>query len=327
MKMSRRLALLTALLLAGAVLVSGCGNQRKAKANQPAQGADGFPVTLRDAQKAFVTVPKRPRRIVSVTPTVTEILFAIGAGDRVVAVSDQCNYPPQVKKLPRVGGFFTPSAEKALAAQPDLVIGQRGNPPEFIATLRKAGVPVFTIAPETLRDIVGNVSAIGQVTGARAGASKVVTDMLIRLSSISEKLADVPESKRPSAFIFSQIGPVWTAGSGTFQDDAIRAAGAHNAGARVKGFKEFSTEALLAADPDYLIVSTMTGTPDLMKQQLLSNAALKRLTAVKAGRVIVLDGDEVMRPGPRVVDAIEAMARAFYPDRFGRSSSSATSSR
>ena len=137
-----------------------------------------------------------------------------------------------------------------------------------------------------------------------------------RLAAIRKMIADVPRSKRPTAFIIVQISPVWTAGRGTFQDEAIRAAGAINAGASVQDFKEFSTEKLLAADPDFLLVTTMQGDLQQTKREVLANPVLKRLTAAKRGRVLMLEADEIDRPGPRLVNAVETMARAFYPERF-----------
>jgi len=114
-----------------------------------------------------------------------------------------------------------------------------------------------------------------------------------------------------------QLAPLWTAGSGTFQDDAIRVAGGRNIAARREGFAGFGTESLLAADPDFLLLSTMEGDPDRMRREVLANASLRRLSAVREGRVLVLEADPVMRPGPRIVEAVEAMARGFYPERFG----------
>jgi iron complex transport system substrate-binding protein len=304
--------------------LAGCG-QTPTPTRAKTTPAAGFPLTLTDAQGVSVTLPVRPERIVSVSPTITEMLFAIGAGDRVVAVTNQCDYPPEVKRLNKVGLWFTPSAEKALGARPDLVIGQQGNPPEFIGALRKSGCPVFTtLEPVSLADIHAQLRRLGQLTGARDGAERVIARMQQRLAAVERRIAEVPEDRRPTAFIFLQIGPVWTAGSGTFQDEAIGAAGARNAGSRVKGFKEFSLEHLVAADPDFLLVATMTGDPDMMKRQVLSHSVLKRLTAVRRGRLVMLEEDEIMRAGPRIVSAIEAMAKAFYPGRF---SSSATSAR
>ena len=313
-----------ALLLLSLLAFVGCGRAPRPAAPKMIS-RDGFPITVTDAQHVSITLPRKPQRILAASPTVTEMLFAIGAGERVIAVTDQCNYPPEVRRLPKIGLWFTPSAEKALGARPDLVIGQQGNPPEFTGALRKSGLSVFTITePTELATIYSDLRQLGQLTGARAGAEKVIGGMQRRLAEIEEKTAEVSESRRPTAFIFLQIGPVWTAGKDTFQDEALRAAGARNAGSRVTGFKEFSTEWLIAADPDFLLVATMGGDSGAMKRQVLSNPVLKRLTAAREGRILVLNDDEIMRPGPRLVNGIAAMARAFYPDRF---SSSVTRSR
>ncbi len=290
----------------------------------------GFPVTITDARGVAVRVDKRPARIVSTAPVVTEILFAVGAGDRVVAVTNQCNYPPEVTKLPRVGGFFSPSAEKVLAATPDLVIGSRGNPPEFLSAVHASGCPVFTVDPRTLDDIYSAVRQIARLAGMPDGGEGTVTGMQGRLAAVAGKLRDIAEDRRPTAFIFLQVDPIWTAGADTFQDGVIRAAGARNTAGKLESFTAFPSESLIAADPDYLILSTMEGDPEAMVREVASNPVYQRLFAVKKGHLIVLDADVIMRPGPRVVEAVETMAKCFYPDRFGAApspSSSTTSSR
>ena len=326
----RRAAARGAALAAVALLAGGCSARRPAPGPPARDLTAGFPVSLTDAQGYLVRVEARPERIVSTAPTATEILFAIGAGDRVVAVTDQCNFPPEAARLPHVGGWFTPSAERALGANPDLVIGSRGNPREFLDHLRRSGCPVFTIDPKTLEDIYAAIRDIGAITGAAEGAQRVIEEMKARLAAVEEKVGDVPEQGRPTAFLFLQLSPVWTAGSKTFQDDAIRAAGGRNVAATKEGFAPFSTESLMAADPDFLLLSTMDGDPERMKRELLANPALKRLSAAREGRIVVLEADPIMRPGPRIVEAVEALARAFYPDRLGSpaaSSSSLTSER
>lgn len=322
------------LAVTGLLFIWGCGGhaqrQRHAHPFGFAQGrptGGGFPVTLVDAQGASVTIVRQPARIVSLAPTVTEILFALGLGDRVVAVTEQCNYPPQVTNLPRVGGWFTPSLEKTLAARPDLVVASRGNPQQFLAALRRSGVPLFAVDPRTLDDIYVEIQDIARVTGAQQAAVRLMKGMQERLAAMAGALRDVPERDRPTAFIFLQTSPIWTAGSGTFQDDAIRAAGARNLAATKRGFAPFGVESLLAADPDFLLLSTMAGDPDRMKREVVANPVYKRLSAVKEGRMILLDADEIMRPGPRLVNAVEAMARALYPARFPVPPSSSATSR
>lgn len=314
-------------LAAAVLLAAGCG-KRAGSAPQALLRSSDFPLEAVDAQGVRVRVERRPQRIVSSGPVVTEILFAVGAGDRVVAVSDQCNYPPQVQQLSRVGGFFSPSVEKTLAAEPDLVIGSRGNPPDFLSAIRASGCPVFTVDPRTLEDIFTVIQQIARLAGNETNGTKLVSDLKARLAAVGDKVKGVPESRRPTVFIFLQVEPIWTAGADTFQDDVIRAAGARNAAGRLHGFTAFGAESLVAADPDYLLLSTMEGDPEFMVRQVASHPVYRKLYAVRKGHLIVLDADVIMRPGPRIVEAVEAMAKAFYPDRLGgAASSSATSSR
>jgi iron complex transport system substrate-binding protein len=295
-------------------LLGGCARPPAAPPTIPVSGAE-FPLVLTDAQGVEVTVPARPERIVSASPAVTEILFALGAGDRVVAVTDRSNYPPEATERPKVGGFFTPSVEKVLGARPDLVIGQRGNPPDFVETLRRAGVPVFTVDPQTLDQILSTIQQVAQLIGDEAAGESLVGDMQRRLADIAARTEGIPEQKRPTAFLVLQVSPPWTAGSGTFQDDAIRAAGGRNIAADVSGFRAFSTESLVAGNPDFLLLSTMDGDPDRMKRDVLADPVLGRLSAVRQNHLVVLKADPLMRAGPRIVDAIEEMARAFYPQQ------------
>jgi iron complex transport system substrate-binding protein len=306
------------MLLAAALMGAwGCGAP-KPPGKDAAQGIGGFPVVLRDAQGVDVVVEVRPERIVSSAPTVTEILFALGAGERVVAVTDQCNYPSEAKRLAKIGGYWTPSMEKALGAKPDLVIASRGNPPDFVSALRKSGCPVFTIDPKTLDDIFAVIGQIAQIIGEPGAGQRLAGGMRGRVDAVAARVSDVPEEERPTAFILLQVSPVWTAGSGTFQDDAIRAAGGRNIAGEMKGFRAFSTESLVAADPEFLLLSTMQGDPQRMKREVVASPALRRLSAVQGDGIVLLEADPIMRPGPRIVEAVEAMASAFYPERFRR---------
>jgi iron complex transport system substrate-binding protein len=291
---------------------------------------EGFPVVLADAQGVEVRIDRRPERIVSTAPNVTEILFALGVGGRVVAVTDQCKYPAEAARLPRIGGFWTPSAEKAMGARPDLVIGSRGNPSEFLSALRASGCPVFTIDPKTLGDIFEAIQQVAQIIGEPRERDSLISSMQGRLDTIASRLADVPEARRPSAFILLEVSSLYTAGSGTFLDEAIRAAGGRNIAGHLKEYRPFSMETLVATNPDFLLLSAMEGDPERMARELRANPALRRLGAARGGGIILLDADVISRPGPRVVEAVEAMAQAFYPEFFTQPegpSSAATSSR
>jgi iron complex transport system substrate-binding protein len=297
-------------------LLSGCGRQPSQTARvQPPD--ERVAVMLTDAQGVVVTVEGRPERIVSAAPTMTEILFALGVGERVVAVTDHCNYPPEASALDRIGGWWTPSTERVLAAQPDLVISSRGNPPDFINAVRSADIPVFTTDPQTLDDIFAAIRHIGVLIGESEAGEELVTQMKARLEAVAAQIEDVPAQARPTVFMVLQVVPLWTAGAGTFQDDAMRAAGGRNIAADVEGFGAHGIESLLAKDPDLLLLSTMDDDPERMKREVRATSGLRHLSAVKSGRMIVLEADPIMRPGPRTVEAVEAMAAAFYPERFG----------
>jgi len=296
----------------------GCSSGRLAP-RRPAYDGGRSPVTVTDAQGIQVTLAARPARIVSAAPAVTEMLFALGSGDRVVAVTDQCNYPPEAAVRPKIGGFWTPSVERALGARPDLVIGSRGNPPDFVAALRKSGVPVVTVDPHTLQEIYQTINRVSQLIGDAQSGKRLIASMQSRLKAVADRIGDVPDNQRPTAFLVLQVMPPWTAGAGTFQDDAIRAAGAVNIAVGVKGFAAYSTETLIAEEPNYLLLSTMNGDRARMKTEVVGNPVLRQLSAVKQGHMLVLESDPLMRAGPRIVEAVEAMARAFYPGRFAAS--------
>lgn len=305
----------TVMVTLAVIVMVGCGAKQSTRGSAAPDGP-GFPITVTDAQGVQITVAAPPVRIVSAAPAVTEILFALRAGDRVVAVTDHCNYPPQAARLPKIGGFWTPSVERALGARPDLVIGSRGNPPDFVAALRRSGLPVMTVDPHTLRDIYDTITRVANLIGAGESGERLIASMQSRLKAVSERIGDVPAKERPTAFLVLQVMPPWTAGAGTFQDDAIRSAGAVNIASDLKGFAAYSTETLVARDPGYLLLSTMDGDRGRMKTEVMGNPVLRQLSAVKRGRMLVLESDPLMRAGPRIVDAVEAMARGFYPDRF-----------
>ena len=328
MSASGKAAMLAAAVLA--LAAGGCGTRSESKRHIVAGGPPsraGFPVVLTDAQGEQVRVERRPKRIASAAPVVTEMLFALGVGDRVVGVTEQCDYPPEVKRRPRIGQYWSPSVEKTLGARPDLVIASRGSPPDFVTAVRRSGCAVFTIDPKTLEEIFEAIGQVARIVGEEDSGGRLVGEMRKRLEAVRARLSKVPEEQRPTAFIVLEVSTLYTAGAGTFQDDAIRAAGGRNVAAVKRGFVPFSVESLTAADPDFLLLSTMEGDPERMKREVLASPALRGLSAVREGRLVVLEADPIMRPGPRIVEAVEEMGRGFYPETFSIPSSSETSER
>ncbi|MDK2795175.1 MAG: cobalamin transport system substrate-binding protein [Archaeoglobaceae archaeon] len=248
-----------------------------------------------------------PKRIVSLSPSNTEILFAIGAGDRVVGVTDYCDYPPEViekvrkGEIQRVGGYSTVNIERVLALKPDLVLASYGNGLATIETLRKF-TNVLAFDPKDIRGVERTILAIGKAVGNYENAEKLVEQMEERISKIKAKERS---GKKVVHIIWND--PIWVSGKETFIDEAISIAGGVNA-FNFSGWRTVSVEDLIRANPDVIIVSSgsgMGGGKDVVYEWVISDSRLKSVNAVKNGKVFVIDADIISRPGPRIVDAVE----------------------
>lgn len=249
-----------------------------------------------------------PKRIVSLSPSNTEILFAIGAGDRVVGVTDYCDYPPEViekvrkGEIQRVGGYSTVNIERVLALKPDLVLASYGNGLATIETLRKF-TKVLAFDPKDIRGVERTILAIGKAVGNYENAEKLVEQMEERISKIKAKERS---GKKVVHIIWND--PIWVSGKETFIDEAISIAGGVNA-FNFSGWRTVSVEDLIRANPDVIIVSSGSGMgrggKDVVYEWVISDSRLKSVNAVKNGKVFVIDADIISRPGPRIVDAVE----------------------
>ncbi|MDI9642037.1 MAG: cobalamin-binding protein [Archaeoglobales archaeon] len=248
-----------------------------------------------------------PKRIVSLSPSNTEILFAIGAGDRVIGVTDYCDYPPEVLEklrkgeIQKVGGYVNFDLEKVLALKPDLVVSGYGNDLEAIETLRKY-TKVIAFNPKNIKEIERTILAIGKAVGNYENAEKIVSEMEKRISEIKAK----EKSGKKVAHIISN-DPIYASGKETFIDEAITIAGGMNV-FNFSGWRIVSVEDLIRANPEVIVVSSgsgMSGGRDVVYEWVISDKRLKNVEAVKNGKVFVIDADIISRPGPRIVKALE----------------------
>ncbi|HHY93700.1 MAG TPA: cobalamin-binding protein [Firmicutes bacterium] len=316
---ARVLALLLVLVLSLAVVAGGgCG--KKPSAQEPAGaggnpgGAGGSPagpwVTLQDWSGRQVTLSHRPERIVSFAPSNTEILFALGAGDRVVGVTDFCNYPEEAKDKPRLGGALNPNLEQLTALQPDLVLCIAGMD-QFLAKLQEMGIPTFVVQPTDLADTYRSIEVIGGLIGEKERAGEIVTQMKDRVGEIQKKLEAVPPEKRLRVFYEVWYDPIQTVGPGSFVHDALAAAGAVNVAADApRPFSEYSLETLVKKDPQAIITTFKESYQAL---QTGKRPGWEKMTAVKKGRILLMDPDIIIRPGPRLVQGMEQIAHFLYP--------------
>lgn len=301
-----------------AVLVAlvGCGTPPAPRPAPPtALGADGFPVAVTDSLGRTVTIPRKPERIVSLTPATTETLFAIGAGPRVVAVTEADTFPPEATKLPK----FNPIAvntEALLARRPDLVftIGPFHRP--LVETLEKFGVTAVALEPPTTDEVADTIELIGRAVGCEPAAKGVAADFRRRLVAVRARTKLIPEADRPKVLYVLWDEPLQAAGPGTFIGRMIADAGGTNVIADViQQYPRVNDEAVLRRDPDLVIApdGSAAGLPD----RLRGRPVWANLSAVRRGRVVTVPEDLVNRPGPRLVDGLEAVERLIREDRPG----------
>ncbi|MDI9633022.1 MAG: cobalamin-binding protein [Methanolinea sp.] len=266
-------------------------------------------VSVTDDTGTTVVIPSPPQRIVSLAPSNTEILYALGLGDRVVGVTDYCNFPPEAKGKQKVGGYSTVSIEKVVALRPDLVVAAYGNGKDVVESIRSLGIPVVSLHPLTLDDVLKDIELIGLATGAKENARVVTGDLRRRIDAIEVRTRGAEYRPRVAHVIWNN--PIYVSGNGTLQDKLIRLAGGRNAFAHLEGWKNVGIEDFISADPEVLVVNTGTGMGgggDAIARYFREEPRFAGVSAIRNGRVFLVDSDIVDRAGPRVVEALELFA-------------------
>jgi iron complex transport system substrate-binding protein len=251
--------------------------------------------------------PREARRIVSLAPSSTEILYALGAGDRIVGVDQYSDWPPAAAKLPRVGSDLAPSVERILALKPDVVfVATSANSRELPAELERLGIRVAISRIDTLDDLWRDITQSGDAIGKPAAAAALVAELRARIASTHARVAALPPTR---ALVVVWADPLTVVGGHSFVDEVIRAAGGDNiAGDSAQPYPQYSVERMLARAPEVIVVGSHKGGPTL--EPLIAHASLP---AVKNGRVHSVDGDLLFRPGPRLVEGVDLLARLFHP--------------
>lgn len=266
-----------------------------------------------DETGRVVEVPAHPQRIVSLAPNLTEILFALDLGERVVGVTDACDYPPAARQLPRVGSVVSPSLERIVSLGPDLVLATTaGNRRETVAALERLGVPVYATNPHSLLSTFASIEHIARLTGSEQPGRALVEALQHRLDDVRARTRGLP---RPSVLFVVWFEPLITAGRNTFIQDAIHLAGGDSiSGELHEDWPHLSLEEVIRRNPDIVVTAQGPGMEQRIRE-ISGQAGWRELKAVRTGRLIVLD-DKALRPSPRLVEVVEAMARAFHPEAF-----------
>ena len=273
--------------------------------------AAAFPLTIEDSAGTMVTLDAAPERIISYSPGATEILFAIGAGDRVVATDEFSDFPAEVQALPKLA-YSSPDPERALVLEPDLLIlatQQR----EQVEQFRNLGMTVlFLDSAQDAGGVFGMVALLGEVTGNHRQAADLAASMLQRIGAVTTALADVKEG--PLVF-FELTADLYSIGEDTFVGELLALAKARNIAAGApSSYPQLTAEAIIDAAPDVVLLAD--GEWGESYETVCARPGWDAIPACVDGRVHPVDGDLSGRPGPRIVDGLEQIARLLYPDRF-----------
>ncbi len=262
--------------LAAVFFVLSCREQRVAN-------------TVKDDLNRDVAMPPRVARVITLSPNLTEMLFAVGAGEKIVATDDYSNYPAPARSLPKVGGM-QPNIERIAALHPDLVLaGTEGNHPNLAPALAAAGIPLYVVRTDRLPEIARAMQRLGELLGGPR-----TNDAVRELNAAIERER---RTRTPSPRVLFAVwtDPLYVGGRETFTDDLLRLTGAQNA-VQVSGWPNYSLESLLAAPPDLILYSQGAVTPEHI-------AALRARVPEVTAEIIGVDEDVFQRPGPRVAEA------------------------
>ena len=302
--MLRKILFVTLLVI---LLTTACG------AVLPSSGN----LTLTDGLGREVKLNGPAQHVVSLAPSNTEILFAIGAGGQVVGRDALSDFPAEAKNLTDIGSTFDAlNTEQIVSLKPDLVLAAEINTPEQVKQLEALGLTVYYLKnPLTLEEMYGNLGIVGQLTGHEKEAAALTESLKARVAAVDQKIA--PISSRPNVFYeLDATDPAkpYTAGKGTFITQLIERAGGHNIAADIDGYPQLSLEQVVAADPSFIILGDSAY--GITPESIAVRPGWENLSAVKNSKVFPFDDNLVSRPGPRLVDALEGLAKLLRPELF-----------
>lgn len=276
--------------------------------------ATQYPFTVKDATGAEITFDKAPERIVSVSPSETEILFVLGLGDKVFGVSDFDDYPQEAAAKPKMGSVTKPNEEAIIAANADLVIGGISMKDDVAEKFRSLGMKLYKTEPKTVQDVMDNILRIGAITDTQDAAEAFVAQMQADVDKVKQAAATLIEGDKKRVYL--EFSPGWTVGKGEFLDELITTAGGLNIASDLQGWKAINEEKIIQDDPEVILyaadlIDNKTGKP--LEELIRSRSGWDKITAIKEGRMAALDRNVLARPGPRITQGLLAIAEGIYP--------------
>jgi iron complex transport system substrate-binding protein len=300
--------LIFALALIVSAFACSCSSRREA-------AAPGTTIEMRevtDEAGKRVRLPAHPQRIVTLAPNLTEIVYAIGAGSRLVGNTTFCDYPPEARQVAKVGDTLQPNIERIIALRPEVIFVSTASQLEtFTKQLDERGIAVFVTDPHDLEGVFHSIKTLGDLLGQQEQAEKLVGNLRSRAAAVEDAVR-----ARPVVTVFYQVSPspLWTAGRRSWITDLIRRAGGKSVTSEVEGeWMRYSDEAAMASRPEAIIMAT---SDSMSGEKMEVAAALQRSPAALNKHVYGINGDFLSRPGPRLVDGLEQMARVLHPEVF-----------
>jgi len=276
----------------------------------PVAGLFQREIVLTDDFDRQIILQKPAERIVSLVPSNTEMLFALGLADKIVGVTEFCNYPSEVSTKTKVGGFGAPSVEKIVSVSPDLVVSASLHQ-SVVEQLAQLNIAVIALNPRTISDIMDNARLLGRATGTSRRAETLIQEMTNTLRQVDEKTKSVADADRPLVYFEIWHDPITSAGPNTFVHELITRGGGKNMAAEAAtDWPSLSLEDVLARQPQVLL----RGHGMQTVQEVLARPNWGTVPAIAEGRVYLVNDDLVLRPGPRIVQGLLEIARALHPE-------------
>jgi iron complex transport system substrate-binding protein len=259
-------------------------------------------------------IPQNPMRIISLAPNITEIVFALGQGHRLVGVTTYSDYPPQARRIQQIGSYVHPDLERIVSLAPDLCLAIKdGNPRDVVSRLESFGIPVYAVDPRDLNGVMAALLAMGGLLNTEDTAGRIVADMHRRIRAVEDRVMQADH--RPRVFFQIGVSPIVSVGTHTFIHELIVQAGGINVAQGPVPYPRFSREQVLDLAPEVIIITSMARTA-VFNQVKAGWQQWPDLPAVRNDRIFIQESNLFDRPTPRLVDALEILARLIHPELF-----------
>ena len=310
----------TIFLIVSAFLMSflGACTSTPEKPVPAGQSEPTFPLKVTDQMGREVRIERIPERIVSLAPGNTEIIYTLGLEEKLVGVTEFCNYPEVAKDKPKIGGYSTVDIERVVESQPDLILATNIHKEEVIPRLEGLGLTVLALVPETLDEVLDAITLVGKCTGQQEETAQLVSGLGNRIKAITDKTRNLTQDERPRVFYIIWHDPLMTVGSDTLIHQLIELAGGTNIAQNLsEEYPTMSLEAVIMVNPQVIIAGSGMGEgASLPYEFALTEERLGDVDARVNGRVYEINTDLVGRPGPRQVLGLEEMAKMIHPELF-----------